>query len=39
VLSRGRVILWVGGFDVLYACQDYEHDRAAGLTACPRRLG
>src|SRR6201993_4425269 len=25
------VTLWVGGFDVLYACQDVEHDRAAGL--------
>ena len=25
------VTLWVGGFDVLYACQDVEYDRSAGL--------
>ena len=30
VLSAA-VLLWVGGFDVLYACQDFEHDRAVGL--------
>lgn len=33
------VLLWVGGFDVLYACQDAEHDRAAGLHSLPARLG
>ena len=33
------VTLWVGGFDVLYACQDYEHDRAAGLHSLPQALG
>ena len=33
------VILWVGGFDVLYACQDYEHDRAAGLNSVPQAFG
>ena len=30
LVLTGAVTLWVGGFDVLYACQDYEHDRAAG---------
>lgn len=33
------VLLWVGGFDILYACQDAEHDRAAGLHSIPARLG
>ncbi len=33
------ILLWVGGFDVLYACQDLEHDRAAGLHSLPARLG
>jgi len=33
------VTLWVGGFDVLYACQDVEFDRAAGLHSIPRKLG
>ena len=30
VLLTGIVLLWVGGFDVLYACQDFEHDRRCG---------
>ncbi len=33
------VTLWVGGFDVLYACQDVECDRAAGLHSVPKRFG
>jgi len=33
------VLLWVGGFDVLYACQDYEFDRAAGLKSVPQAFG
>jgi 4-hydroxybenzoate polyprenyltransferase len=31
--------LWVGGFDILYACQDLEFDRAAGLKSIPVRFG
>ena len=31
--------LWVGGFDVLYACQDLEFDRAQGLRSIPARFG
>ena len=31
--------LWVGGFDVLYACQDVEFDRAHGLQSIPTRYG
>ena len=41
--SRGcwRVAIgtWVGGFDVLYACQDLEFDRAHGLRSIPQRFG
>jgi 4-hydroxybenzoate polyprenyltransferase len=33
------VTLWVGGFDVLYACQDVEFDKAAGLFSIPKRFG
>jgi 4-hydroxybenzoate polyprenyltransferase len=33
------VMLWVGGFDVLYACQDFEHDRSVGLHSIPQSLG
>jgi 4-hydroxybenzoate polyprenyltransferase len=33
------VLLWVGGFDVLYACQDFEHDRRVGLNSVPQAFG
>src|SRR6266446_3362377 len=33
------VTLWVGGFDVLYACQDVEFDKNAGLYSIPKRFG
>jgi len=33
------VLLWTAGFDVLYACQDYDFDRRAGLRSLPARLG
>jgi 4-hydroxybenzoate polyprenyltransferase len=33
------VLLWTTGFDVLYACQDCDFDRAAGLRSIPARLG
>jgi len=33
------VTLWVGGFDVLYACQDIDYDRSAGLFSVPRKFG
>ena len=33
------VMLWTAGFDVLYACQDYEFDVRAGLHSIPRRFG
>jgi 4-hydroxybenzoate polyprenyltransferase len=33
------VTLWVGGFDVLYACQDVDFDHRAGLYSVPKRFG
>jgi 4-hydroxybenzoate polyprenyltransferase len=33
------VLCWVSGFDVIYACQDVEHDRREGLHSLPARLG
>lgn len=33
------VLLWTAGFDVLYACQDYDFDLGAGLHSIPARLG
>lgn len=38
-LLAGMVLLWVAGFDVIYALQDLDHDRAAGLHSIPARLG
>ena len=35
----GIVMLWVGGFDVLYACQDFAHDRSVGLHSVPAAFG
>src|SRR3954462_10791812 len=39
LLLTAAVTFWVGGFDVLYACQDCEFDREAGLHSIPRYLG
>lgn len=33
------VLLWTAGFDILYACQDYEFDRREGLRSVPARFG
>jgi 4-hydroxybenzoate polyprenyltransferase len=33
------VLLWTAGFDVLYACQDYDFDRREGLRSVPARFG
>jgi 4-hydroxybenzoate polyprenyltransferase len=33
------VLLWTAGFDILYACQDYEFDRDEGLRSIPARFG
>jgi len=39
LVLTAAVTLWVGGFDVLYSCQDYEHDCAAGLHSLPQAIG
>ena len=39
VVLTAAVLLWVGGFDVLYACQDFEHDRKVGLNSVPQAFG
>ncbi|HZS70487.1 MAG TPA: UbiA-like polyprenyltransferase [Candidatus Acidoferrum sp.] len=39
LILSAAVTLWVGGFDVLYACQDVDYDRQAGLYSVPKRFG
>lgn len=39
LLLTAAVTFWVGGFDVLYACQDFDFDRATDLHSIPRYLG
>ena len=39
LLLTAAVTFWVGGFDVLYACQDFDFDRGAGLHSIPRYFG
>lgn len=39
VFLAEAVLFWVAGFDIIYACQDVDFDRRAGLRSIPRRLG
>jgi len=39
LLLTAAVTFWVGGFDVIYACQDHDFDRSHGLHSVPRHLG
>jgi 4-hydroxybenzoate polyprenyltransferase len=39
LLLTGAVLFWGAGFDVLYACQDFEHDRKVGLNSIPAAIG
>lgn len=39
ILLSVFVLMWTSGFDVLYACQDQEYDRKAGLHSIPARFG
>jgi len=39
LLLGSAVCFWVTGFDILYACQDFEFDRSAGLHSIPARFG
>lgn len=38
-LLYGTVALWIAGFDIIYATQDYEYDRSSGLHSIPARFG
>ncbi len=38
-LLMGSVTFWIGGFDLIYSCQDAAFDRQAGLHSVPARLG
>jgi 4-hydroxybenzoate polyprenyltransferase len=39
ILLSVAVMMWTAGFDVMYACQDFEFDRKAGLRSIPARFG
>jgi len=39
LILSAAVTLWVGGFDVLYACQDVDFDKSAGLFSLPKQMG
>jgi 4-hydroxybenzoate polyprenyltransferase len=39
VVLGAAVLLWVAGFDIIYACQDVDYDRDRGLRSVPVRLG
>ncbi|MDR3791878.1 MAG: UbiA-like polyprenyltransferase [Terracidiphilus sp.] len=39
LVLTAAVTLWAAGFDVLYSCQDFEHDRSAGLHSIPSAIG
>jgi 4-hydroxybenzoate polyprenyltransferase len=39
LVLTAAVLFWVAGFDVLYACQDAEHDRREGLNSIPQAIG
>jgi 4-hydroxybenzoate polyprenyltransferase len=39
LLLAGAVVLWVAGFDIIYACQDVDFDRRSGLRSVPAQWG
>jgi 4-hydroxybenzoate polyprenyltransferase len=39
LILTAAVMFWGAGFDVLYSCQDYDHDLACGLYSVPRAFG
>ncbi len=39
LMLGGAVLLWVAGFDVIYACQDFDFDRGQPLYSIPKRFG
>lgn len=39
IIMAGTVLLWTAGFDILYACQDYQSDLETGVFSVPSKLG
>ncbi len=39
LILTAAVTFWVAGFDILYACQDFDFDRNTGLHSIPRHIG
>ncbi|AXC15185.1 hypothetical protein ACPOL_5941 [Acidisarcina polymorpha] len=39
LILTAAVLFWGAGFDVLYACQDFQHDRTVGLNSIPAAIG
>ena len=39
LLLTGAVVFWGAGFDILYACQDYDFDREANVYSIPKAFG
>jgi 4-hydroxybenzoate polyprenyltransferase len=39
ILMAGAVLCWTAGFDIIYACQDYDVDLKCGLFSVPSKLG
>jgi len=39
LLIAGAVLLWTAGFDIIYACQDYQSDLETGVASVPARIG
>ena len=39
VIMAGAVLLWTAGFDIIYACQDYDSDCATGVFSVPAKVG
>jgi 4-hydroxybenzoate polyprenyltransferase len=39
ILMGAAVVCWTAGFDIIYACQDYQSDLATGVVSVPARLG
>jgi 4-hydroxybenzoate polyprenyltransferase len=39
LIMAAAVLLWTAGFDIIYACQDYQSDLETGVVSIPARLG
>ncbi|MFY9223345.1 MAG: UbiA-like polyprenyltransferase [Blastocatellia bacterium] len=39
LILSASVMLWTAGFDIVYACQDYEFDKQVGLYSIPQKFG